>query len=81
MFWFYLSEHPVTEYKVKYLNTISLNEIPNYFDKIINIIVYIDRIKVINTKKNERMSFITGSDEISKIDIILFLIFMKNIKI
>ncbi|NLL44228.1 MAG: DNA polymerase III subunit alpha [Mollicutes bacterium] len=72
VFGFYLSEHPVTEYKVKYLNTISLNEIPNYFDKIINIIVYIDRIKVINTKKNERMSFITGSDEISKIDIILF---------
>ena len=43
-----------------------------YFDKIIETIVYIDKIRVINTKNGDKMMFITGSDELSKIDIVVF---------
>lgn len=68
---FYLSKHPVTEYKIKY-NTVNLTDINNYFDKNIEIIVCIDKIKTIQTKSNEEMCFITGSDEIINIDIVLF---------
>ena len=71
IFGFYLSNHPITEYKHKY-KTINITDIPNYFDKIIDIIVYVDRVKEIETKKGEKMAFITGSDEIHSIDIALF---------
>ncbi len=71
VFGFYLSKHPGTEYKIKY-NTVNLTDINNYFDKNIEIIVCIDKIKTIQTKSNEEMCFITGSDEIINIDIVLF---------
>ena len=72
IFGFYLSHHPVTEYRTKYNNNISLEIIDSYFDKSINIILYVDRIKEINTKKNDKMLFITASDELSNVDVVLF---------
>jgi len=71
IFGFYLTNHPITEYKLKY-KSINVKDIPNYFDKVIDIVIYIDRVKEIETKKGEKMSFITGSDELSTIDITLF---------
>ena len=69
---FYLSNHPLTDIKIKYSNIINTNEINEYFDNIINIIITVDRIKEVITKKNDKMLFITGSDELGKIDIVLF---------
>ena len=43
-----------------------------YFDKIIETVIYVDKIRTITTKNNEKMMFITGSDEISKADIVVF---------
>ncbi len=71
-FGFYISNHPVTEYKIKNPKIVNLSDLKRYFDKKIETIVYIDRIKKINTKKGDKMCFITGSDEISSIDIVLF---------
>lgn len=71
-FGFYLKNHPITEYKVKYPKIIPLKDITNYFDKFINTIVYINKIKKITTKNNDEMMFVTGSDETSKIDIVIF---------
>lgn len=71
-FGFYLSHHPVTEYRIKFNNLISLEQIDNYFDKNINIILYVDRKKEITTKKNDKMLFITASDELATIDVVLF---------
>jgi len=68
LYGFYLSNHPVT----KYNNNIKLINISNYFDKIINIVVYVEKIKVINTKNNEEMAFLSCSDESSKADFIVF---------
>lgn len=72
VFGFYLSNHPVTNIRLKDNSLISLNLIKNYFDKFINIVVIIDRIKVIDTKNNEKMCFISGSDEFGSLEIVLF---------
>lgn len=72
LFGIYLSNHPITELKMKYHNTINLNNIEEYFDKIVHIIVTVDRLREVITKKQEKMLFITGSDELKQIDIVLF---------
>jgi DNA polymerase-3 subunit alpha len=72
IFGFYLSNHPVSEYKLRYKNTISLKDIDDYFDKTVDVIVYIDRTNEVTTKKKDKMLFITGSDEATTIDIVLF---------
>lgn len=72
IFGFYLSNHPVTEYKQKHKNIVSINDIPNHFDKIINTIIYVDKIKKIDTKNSNKMCFITGSDEINMLDFVMF---------
>ena len=81
IFGFYVSNHPITSYKKKY-NSINLSEIPKYFDKVINLVVYVDRIKEVDTKKGEKMCFVTGSDEASSIDLVFFpKVFDGNIKL
>ena len=72
VFGFYLSNHPVTKYKKINDNIIDLNNCEKYFDRKINIIVCIDKIRTTNTKKNETMAFIVGSDEYTNIDIVAF---------
>lgn len=70
-FGFYLSNHPVTEYKnIKGL--VEISNLGDYFDKTVNIVILVDRKNEVNTKKNEKMLFITGSDEISTVDLVLF---------
>ena len=72
VFGLYLTNNPITEFKLKYNNIINLNEIENYFDKNIDIIVYIDKIKETNTSKGDKMCFINGSDELSDVDLVMF---------
>ncbi|MCI8445870.1 MAG: DNA polymerase III subunit alpha [Bacilli bacterium] len=72
MFGFYLSNHPVTEYRLKLNEHIMLSEIENYFDRTITVITYIDKIKEVGTKNKDNMCFVTGSDEITTLDIVLF---------
>ena len=72
VFGFYLTKNPITDLKINYNNIVNLNEIEDYFDKIIDIIVYVDKVKDVNTAKGDKMCFISGSDELSTIDIVLF---------
>ena len=72
VFGFYISNHPVQEYKLKYPNAIQLKNINNYFDKNITTIIYVNKTNQINTKKGDKMMFITGADEVNKIDLVLF---------
>lgn len=71
-FGFYFSNHPTAFYKANDKTITNLIDISKYFDKEINVIVHVDKIKTINTKKNDEMAFITGSDETSTIDLVLF---------
>ena len=72
VFGFYLSNHPIQEYKLKYPKMIEIKDIRNYFNKNISTILYVNRVNTINTKKGEKMMFITGADEVNKIDLVLF---------
>ena len=67
---FYLSYHPVTKYDRNGL--IKLNEIDKYFNKTITSILYVENVKTIKTKNNDKMSFITLSDEYLTIEGVLF---------
>ena len=69
-FGFYLSDHPTNIYREK--NDIETRNIHNYFDKNINLILLIDNIKEITTKKNDIMAFITASDEFGQISLTMF---------
>ena len=72
VFGFYLSNHPVSKYKVRYNNIVNLNDIHNYFDKHINLIVYVNNIKTILSKKGDEMAFLTISDEYISTDLTVF---------
>ena len=71
LFGFYLTNHPVTEYKRRY-DSIDLNNIESYFDKQIETVVFVDKLREIETKNKEKMVFISASDEFSKIDLVVF---------
>ena len=71
-FGFYISNHPVTTHKSKYKNIVSINIINNYFNRVVNVMVMVEKIKAIKTKKNEDMAFITASDETGSLDFIFF---------
>ena len=71
LFGFYLSEYPTTSYKSKY-KVINLIDIENYFDKTIDLIALVDRIKDVTTKKGDKMAFVNVSDETSNVDLTLF---------
>ena len=72
VFGFYLSGHPTLDYKLKYPKVANLSDLSVYFDRNIETIVYVEKIKEIKTKKDEKMVFITGSDELTTVDIVLF---------
>ena len=80
LFGFYLSDYPTTTYKAKF-KVINLNEVERYFDKVVDIIVLVDRTKEINTKKNEKMCFISGSDETGTLDLTLFPFIYEKYKV
>ena len=69
---FYLTSHPVTEYKLKYPNSIAIAEISNYFDREVELVCLIDRMKEITTKQQQKMAFLYGSDEIAQTEFVLF---------
>lgn len=80
LFGFYLSNYPTTSYKAKF-KVINLNEIERFFNKTIDVIILVDRIKEITTKKSEKMAFITGSDETDTLDLTLFPFIYEKYKV
>lgn len=70
VFGLYLANHPLTKYRDKY--SIKVKDIGKYFDKNIDIIIMVDKTKTVITKKNDKMLFITGSDEEENLDFVLF---------
>ena len=68
-FGFYLSYHPVQNYRKNNINT---TYIKDYFNKIINIYLLIDNVRTIKTKKEDKMAFVLGSDEYGEIDMVMF---------
>ena len=70
VFGFYLTEHPISKFREDYF--VNSNNITNYFDKNVKIVVMISNIKEIMTKNNDVMAFIVGSDEYGDINLTIF---------
>lgn len=70
VFGFYLSNHPVNIYKTA--TDIDTRNIDQYFDKNISLVLIVEQIKEVTTKKNDTMAFVTGADEYGQISITLF---------
>ena len=68
-FGFYLSMHPVQKYRKNNINTKMIKE---NFNKVITIYLLVDKKREINTKKGDKMLFITGSDEYNEVELVVF---------
>lgn len=68
LFGYYVSTHPSN----KYTNVMKQVNIRKYFDKRIETVVLIDKIKKHIAKNNKEMAFISASDETTSSDFILF---------
>ena len=67
---FYMSTHPVSSYKD--INDISINDVPKYYDSLVNIKLYIDKVNEIVTKNNDVMAFVYATDESGEITLTVF---------
>lgn len=72
VFGFYFSNHPTTELRLKYPKTVFFQDIDKYFNKRVELVGLIEQIRVIDTKKGEKMAFLVCSDETTSIDLTLF---------
>ena len=72
VFGFYLSKHPTTFYKKDNPYCIEINLIDDNYGKIIDNLLLVEKIKVIDTKKGDKMAFVTGSDETGSKEFIFF---------
>ena len=72
LFGHYLKNNPVSIARSKYNNTVMVNDIEKYFNRVVNIVILVDSIREINTKNSQKMAFINGSDELSDMSIVLF---------
>ena len=59
------------QYLIYMVRLIYINKLKHFLKKI-DTIILVDKVKVINTKKGDQMSFITGSDETASMEYTLF---------
>lgn len=74
-FGFYVTNHPASKYQD---GIMKLKDIVNFFDKYVNLVVIIENVRKIKTKKGEDMGFFTASDETCDGE---FTVFPKNNKL
>lgn len=72
LYGFYISNHPVLSYKPLYDDLVNLEDIENYFNRFVNLVVLIEQVKEITTKKGDKMMIFVGSDIDRTIDFICF---------
>ena len=68
LYGFHITNHPASNF----MNIIKMSNIVNYFDKVVKCVVLVENIKLIDTKNNKKMAFVTGSDETGYCDFIIF---------
>ncbi|HPE14730.1 MAG TPA: DNA polymerase III subunit alpha [Bacilli bacterium] len=81
IFGFYVTSHKTEKFKLLNNNIIDTCDIDNYFNKIISIIICVDKIKNVTTKNGEEMAFVNGSDAFSSASITIFPKILKNVSI
>ncbi len=79
IFGFYLSNHPASAYQDKRLCKIEY--VKENYNKPVLCVVLIDKIRVIKTKNNEDMAFLTASDETGSLSFVCFASIMPKLKL
>ena len=80
---FYLTSHPILQYKqiIKRLTTLNTNTIEKTKDgKFVEICGLVKDINIIDTKKNQKMSFVLIEDSYGNIEVVIFSKLFKKIK-
>ena len=72
LFGFYLTQHPTASYLNENKDVIMIKDISKYQNRRIKVLIFVEKIKTIKTKKGEDMAFITGSDETSSCEFTMF---------
>ena len=80
LFGFYLSYHPTSMYKAE-LKVTDLVDLKSFIDRVVEVVVLVDRIKTTKDKKGENMAFITGSDETGEVSLVFFSKIYNDIKV
>lgn len=80
LFGFYVNTSPVTQKKKKFTKVISLDMVEKNFDKKVEVVGQITKIRVIVTKNNEEMAFLEIADEIAKAEVVVFPQIYKMVK-
>lgn len=70
----YVSGHPVEKYRTRLLDlqTIKISELNNFQNQTVNVLGLVKNLRVIRTKKGQRMSFMTIEDESGTISVTVF---------
>jgi len=77
-FGFYISNHPASSYIDKTI--MKLKNIKECYNKHIKCVVLVEKIKEIMTKNNEKMAFLTASDETDVGNFVVFRSTMKDLE-
>ena len=72
LFGFYLTSHKTEKFKLNNPNIIDVSDLKDKLNKMVEVIVSIDKVKEVTTKKNEKMAFIIGSDNTGSISLTIF---------
>lgn len=70
LYGFYISNHPTAKYITT--DSITADKLDNYFDRNINMILYFEKRREIETKTGEKMMFINASDSCGTVELVMF---------
>ena len=70
LYGFYISNHPTSKYLTD--KSVTTNIVEKYFDRFVEMVLYIERKKEIDTKTNEKMMFLNASDSYGEIELVMF---------
>lgn len=70
MFGFYISGHPASKFTDK--GIIKAKDLARHTNRRVEAVALVDKVKVINTKKGERMAFVSLNDDTGKMDSVIF---------
>ncbi len=72
LFGFYLSSHPVSNYRLKYKDAVPLELMKDYLNRTFTCLMMVENIKRLETKNKEQMAFVFGSDDTTTADFTIF---------
>ena len=80
LFGFCVNTSPVLQYKKRFSKISGLNTVPEHFDKSIEVVGQVTKLRIIKTKTNEEMAFAEITDELAKAEVVVFPQIYKRIK-